>query len=223
MPRLLRLAPLLCLLAACGGPPETVEPEAAGWGADTQGEDTLGTSEAALQSTFDFVLRRGEHDSHPGGPRAVHFNTHVSRSLRFRLMFPAGSDYATANPANQSDFNKVMGITTDRIHQNSVRLGWAWNPATRLMDLGFYAYVAGTRTMQVLKSVPLGQWTDVEMTMNNDGVKVRADAAVVELKRSLGLSRIIPTTTWILCTAYFGGDETAPKNITVQVRDIAHD
>ena len=217
------LLPIALLLLACGGPAVPEDSEAAGWGADVQSDEGFEEAASGLASSCDFLIKRGKHDSTKGGPRSLKLNTRVNRRLSFRVMFPAGNDYTTSNPANQSDFNKVMGITTNRIHDNSLRLGWAWNPATRLMDLGFYAYVDGNRTMRVLKSVPLGQWTSVEMTMTNDAVTVRADEAYFEVRSSLGLSKVIPTMTWVLATAYFGGDETAPKDLTVKVDGISHD
>ena len=126
--------------------------------------------------------------------------------------------YATANPSNQSDYNKLMGISSDRIHKNSIRIGWAWNPAKQMVDLGFYGYLDGQRVMQPLTSVAPGQAIDCELRMTNNGLYARAGSASFNLPGSLGVS--FPTT-WIMHSAYFGGDEKAPHDLHVSVSGIA--
>ena len=90
--------------------------------------------------------------------------------------FPARA-YATQNAANQSDWNKLMGLTTDRIHKNSIRIGWRWNPRTQRVELGFYGYLNGTRFMQMLGDASPGQPIDCELRMTNQGLFARAGVA----------------------------------------------
>lgn len=177
---------------------------------------------AALPDTT-FLIRRGNHeDSTPGDIAGFQLNARPDRSVRFQVLFPASAAYATASPSNQADWNKVMGITTLFIHWNSIRLGWRWLPAEQKMELGFYGYLRGRRIERPLAKVALDVWTDVEMRLHANGLLVRAGGAVYEERQSLGFPWFLPQPTWILKTAYFGGDETAPHDIEVRARSISY-
>src|SRR5438309_4238159 len=105
-----------------------------------------------------------------------------------------------------------MGITTDRIHLNSIRIGWRYNPKTGRIELGFYGYLHGARAMPMLTEVALGQPIDCELRMTNNSLTARAGSASHIESGSLGVS--LPLT-WVLHSAYFGGDETAPHDLHV--------
>jgi len=184
----------------------------------------LGAGEAAAQTTLrdaDFRIRAGDHDdSTSGGLKLFCLGTRLDRSVSFQVLFPASAAYRTSAAANQLDWNKVMGITTLRIHHNSIRLGWRWLPSEDRMELGFYGYIRGRRIDQAIARVRLDEWVDVELRLHRGGLAVRVGSARYERAESLGLSSIFPTPTWILRTAYFGGDETAPHDMTVRVRSI---
>jgi hypothetical protein len=173
-----------------------------------------GTSrEAAAARSIDFLIRKGSHKdsrglgiAHPGG---------IDRRLAFQVLFPASAAYRTRSPSHQADANKLMGLSSLRIHHTSLRLGWAYNPATSKITLRFYAYIQGTRVNEVITEVPLNQWVDVELRTRRDGMSARA--AGVEVVKNQPVGR---HPTWVLQTAYFGGVETAPQDIEIRVRNI---
>ena len=224
------LAAALCAtLAACAGPTDGSPPDGQDQGDFSEsGLPSTGLARAAsgqasdeLTSSENFHLKAGEHGAEEGGLRALHLGVKQDRTLRFKVKFSANVPYTTRAASNQSDWNKLMGITTNRIHRNSIRLGWAWNPTSGQVDLGYYGYTQGTRTMPKLTSVALETWVDVEIHLDNGGERVIAGGIKHEERSSLGLSGWIPTMTWVLCTAYFGGDEKAPHDMDVQVKDLS--
>jgi hypothetical protein len=156
------------------------------------------------------------------GPRAMALGTHMDRTVSFQCLFESSCAYITSNPADQADWCKLMGITTLDIHKNSIRLGWAWNPQTHKMALGFYGYIKGTRIMQEIAQVDLNTWVDVSIEMTPNLESVTVNGLKHEEQRSLGLSMFWPTPSWILRTAYFGGNETAPHEMKIDVRDIQY-
>jgi hypothetical protein len=168
----------------------------------------------------DFHIKKGKHDASNEGLRVhlVKLGKKHDRRVAFKVNFPQSVIYTTSNPANQSDANKVMGISVGRIHEDSIRLGWTWDPKANKVQLRFYAYYNAQRQITDLIQVPLDQWVDVEIKMNDSGMSVRAGSAFVEKQVPLGWKGL--TTTAILRTAYFGGDETAPHDIIVKVKDI---
>ena len=97
-------------------------------------------------------------------------------------------------------------------------MGWAWNPATQQIDLAYYGYIQKQRTSVKLASVPLNTWVDCEIRLWRGGQTVTINGNSHTENHSLGLSGWLPTMTWVLMTAYFGGDETAPHDIDVEVQ-----
>ena len=200
-------------LCACGGAEER--------GTLAHDED-VGDEATALTSSYNFRIPAGKHEGFlEGGVRDVHLGTKVNRTLHFQARFDSDVPYLTSAASDQMDWCKLMGLTTNRIHETSIRLGWRWNPATKLVELGFYGYVEGNRIDQQLAAVPLSQWADVTLHMDNNGLSVTVNGNTKTVQQSLGFSSWIPTTSWVLLTAYFGGNETAPHDIHIDVQNIS--
>ena len=164
-----------------------------------------------------FLVPAGAHDSVPGWIDATRVQTDLDRFLSFRAMFHEDTAYATVDPANQWDWNKLMGLTTVNIHGDSVRLGWRYAPDTDRVELGAYAYVDGVRVDEENTDVARGAWFDVSMSWTEDTIQVTVDGETVEID---GPHAGIPRTTWALTSAYFGGDEVAPHDMHVDVTDV---
>lgn len=176
---------------------------------------------AAYAFSHTFTIKRGKHDA--GGAAILNLKKlkvgkRQDRTLRFQAFFTPSALYRSANPHNQHDFNKLMGITSTNIHKNSIRLGWRAVPATGKISVGFYGYAAGRRIMEELGHVAVNQWIDVELRMHSNGMHAVAAGKKHEVNASLGFKALTPT--WLLRTAYFGGDEKAPQNITIHVRNV---
>lgn len=179
----------------------------------------LASTAYAVPNQIDFQIQKGSHVDRQGLGLSNITLGKRTRSLSFKVLFPASAVYRTANPANQSDSNKLMGLSGVNIHGTSLRLGWSYNPATNKMVLRLYAYVKTVRVNQVVAEVPLNTWVDVELRLGNEGMSTRVGTATYNHPVSPGLGALTPIS--VLKTAYFGGDETAPQNITVHVRDIS--
>ena len=180
-------------------------------GSSSSGPSLASVSDAA------FEIPAGSHDSSPGGIDATRVQSDLDRFLSFQARFSPDAAYITADPANQGDWNKLMGLTTVNIHGDSLRLGWRYAPASGLIELGLYAYVDGARVDQLITSVPLDTWLDATLLWTEDLVHAEVNGVVAEAP---GPAAYIPRSTWVLRTAYFGGDETAPQDIHVDVRDV---
>lgn len=181
----------------------------------------VGVVESALSSTLDLTIDEGNHDSTFLGSTALKMGTKIDRTLTFNAYFNSNVPYTTSDPSNQGDWCKLMGISTNRIHHNSIRLGWRWNPKTAKVELGFYGYIQGQYYRRYLTSVDLNTWVPVTIRMWNNGETVTVNGISYTENRSLGFSSWIPTSTWVLQTAYFGGDEVAPHKIKINVANNA--
>ena len=170
-----------------------------------------------------FRIPAKRHKSKPHGVRRLKLAKTFSRELHFQVSFGDGVRYTTADPQNQSDWNKLLGFTTNRIHKNSIRLGWSWNPATQRVRLGYYGYLDGARVMPQLTSVALGEWADVTIRFDDGGMSLSVNGVEHSERGSLGIASWVPVSTWFLRTAYFGGDEKAPHTMDLDVRGIVLD
>lgn len=216
-PRNMRILCAVLVCAACGGAVDDLSSNADDMAVEA--EDLL-PGPGLLRSSYAFTIGAGRHKSNRDFIAKPHIGKRVDRSLRFRATFSADAAYTTSNPANQSDWNKLMGITTDRIHKNSIRIGWRWNPQSQKVELGFYGYLDGARFMPMLTDVAPGQSIDCELRMTNTSITARAGSVTRTETGSLGAS--FPTT-WVLHSAYFGGDETAPHDIHITVDNVSAD
>ena len=84
------------------------------------------------------------------------------------------------------------------------------------MELGFYGYWNRTRYSMPLTQVNLNEWVDVEMSLTSGGIAARAGTATWQQAGTFRIPRWMPVFTAVLRTAYFGGDETAPQDMTVR-------
>lgn len=182
-------------------------------------DDVLPASEPdnMLRSSYDFTIKSGHHKSNHDFIAKPHIGK-SDRSLTFVATFSADTAYATGNPANQSDWNKLMGLTTDRIHKNSIRIGWRWNPKTQKIELGYYGYQDGKRVMPMLADVAPGQPIECELRMSDREMYARAGTASHTETGSMNVGLPI---TWVLHSAYFGGDEKAPHEMHVSVSNVS--
>jgi len=171
---------------------------------------------------FDAKIKKGKHEDTgwPFGTKCINLSVRTDRTVTFRAQFTASCRYRTTSTQNQFDWCKLMGLTTARIHHNSIRLGWRYNPTTDKIDLGFYGYAKGVRHMQELTSIDIGAFADVKIRMHRNGLMVEANGVKHEVNTALGFSSLFPTPTWVLRTAYFGGDEEAPQDMHINVRNI---
>ncbi len=185
--------------------------------------DTLGACRNTDFDDVSFRIPNNRHKSRPHGVRRLKLAKHFSRELHFQVRFNSDVRYTTADPQNQADWGKLLGFTTNRIHKNSIRLGWAWDPATERVNLGYYGYLDSQRTMPKLTSVALGEWADVTIRFDDGGMSLSVNGIEHSERGSLGVASWVPVSTWFLRTAYFGGDEKTPHTMHIDVRGIVLD
>jgi hypothetical protein len=170
-----------------------------------------------------FKIGKNRHKSCPSGVRRLVMGRSFSRQQHFQVRFRDDVRYTTTDPQNQWDWNKLLGFTTNRIHKNSLRLGWRWDPTAQLVRLGFYGYRDSKRTMVDLASVPIGTWADVSITFSDTAMSVTVNGVTHQETGDLGVADWVSVSTWFQRTAYFGGDEKAPHTMHIDIRGLVLD
>lgn len=136
--------------------------------------------------------------------------------LHFRVRFDASAQYATSDPGNQADINKLRGFSDCSSHHqtDSARFGWRW--ATDRVEILAYTYVGGARQSALLGSVQPGEWHEYELLATASGYVFRLDGVDTAMPRGCSAEGLLKYQLW----PYFGGDEVAPHTITLQMEEL---
>lgn len=136
--------------------------------------------------------------------------------LSFVVKFDSSAIYKNTNPANQDDINKLFGFSDNKAlhHEYSARFGWRWsNNALRLFG---YIYNNSARTSKELGTVNIG-------AENTCSIKVSGSTYIFTLN---GESATMPRESKTVKAEgyklypYFGGDEMAPHNISILIKEL---
>ncbi len=135
--------------------------------------------------------------------------------LKFTAKFDSSAVYATVNPTNQLDINKLYGFADDdkQHHISSARIGWRWY--TNRLELFGYVYNDSIRTTQIITQVPLK--TDIPCSIKVDGTRYVFTANGTQI--TMARTAKTPAGKGYRLYPYFGGDEMAPQDITIQIRE----
>jgi hypothetical protein len=135
--------------------------------------------------------------------------------LKFTVKFDSSCIYETIDPANQEDINKLYGFSDNNMqHQQfSARFGWNWTRGA--LRLYAYTYNNGVRESREVTSIPIGVEQTCSIKIQNDEYIFSVNHIIVEMDRE---SKTIKAAGYKLYP-YFGGDETAPHDIVVWIKE----
>lgn len=169
-------------------------------------EDTLPD-----KKLVEFVIPKGQH-------YAVREDSIVwlnITALNFDVIFDSSAIYKTNNIANQGDINKLYGFADNDHHQtNSARLGWRWY--NNQLQLHAYVYKFKKRSSKFLKAIPFNQPVSCSIAIKGGTYIFVADEDTVALSRGPQQA----TAAGYKLFPYFGGDETAPHDIKIKIKEI---
>lgn len=137
--------------------------------------------------------------------------------MRFQAIFDSSCIYANADPSNQADINKLMGFSDSASHhqQNSARFGWNWqNGALRVYA---YCYRSGVRQSYELGTVSLNEPHEFNIELRAGQYFFSVDNKYFTLMERAAQE---PYAYGYKLLPYFGGDEPAPHDVRIQVREL---
>lgn len=152
-------------------------------------------------------------DSHYATSNPFMFST--NNIVQFEATFNPTAIYQTLDAENQGDINKLYGVSDcySAHHTNSARFGWRWY-GNRL-EIHAYAYVNGTRQSVYIGDVELDKASTYKLELKDELYVFTLDDKQVTLPRACSGSgsgyKLYP---------YFGGDETAPHDITIEIKEM---
>ena len=153
------------------------------------------------------------------GEQFADLNNYISVNYteqKFIVKFDSSAIYTNINPANQGDINKLYGFSdNDSAHHSfSARFGWNWiNNA-----LWLYAYVYNKSVVffQPLRTVPIGSEINCSIKVDGNKYVFTVNGNPVNIPRSSTTT----TGRGYKLYPYFGGDELAPHNVTIKIKEL---
>ncbi|MBX0332050.1 hypothetical protein K3G39_02250 [Pontibacter sp. HSC-14F20] len=156
-----------------------------------------------------YTIKKGGHTGQS------QFRLVDTTTIRFEATFDSSAIYNTAIPNNQADINKLYGLSdcdTDH-HTNSARFGWRWYEGR--LEIHAYTYSNKKRNTAYITSVQPGQANTYELALVEKGYIFKVNDTQVALPRSCNTA-----SSHYQLYPYFGGDETAPHDITINIREL---
>ena len=172
---------------------------------------TLKVDSLLVNQFIKYTILQGQHYC----DKSVYVATKYQQ-LSFIVKFDSSAIYQNVQTENQYDINKLFGFSDNNaLHQAySARFGWRWsNNALRIFA---YVYNNGIRITKELATVVIG--AEINCT-----IKVTSTNYIFILN---GKETLMPRESTTVTAdgyklyPYFGGDETAPHNIFILIKEL---
>ena len=168
-------------------------------------------TEHASQKYIQYVIHKGQQYCDENIYKPVNYS-----EIKFKVKFDSSAIYTTKQPGNQYDINKLYGFSDNNSdhHQFSARFGWRWSDGS--LRLFGYVYNEGLRSSKEIGTVNIGAENDCSIK-TGQGIYVFTlnDKADTLLRKSI-TSQAVGYKLY----PYFGGDETAPHDITIWIEEL---
>jgi hypothetical protein len=170
---------------------------------------TSSMDRGTVATTFTrYLIRKGNHYCDQNTIKSV-----STSEMKFTAKFNSSAIYTTIDPVNQYDINKLWGFSEGLNHQyNSARIGWSYNNSA--LRLYGYVYSKGVRYSQEICTVNLNTEILCGIKLSGSNYLITANGITVTLPRGLSTTRASGYQLY----PYFGGDETAPQDITIDIK-----
>ena len=201
--RLLTLGCVMLLLASCSKDMIVVS--------DSDDPLPAATTPAGAKEYVQYTIKEGEQFCDKSNYLSVDYS-----ELSFRVKFDSSAIYTTTDPTNQKDINKLFGFSDNNAahHDYSARFGWRWsNNALRLFA---YTYNKSLLSIKELGTVAIGSENECKIKVTSDNYIFTLNGTSTNMSRSSTTS----TATGYQLYPFFGGEEMAPHNIKIWIKQL---
>lgn len=158
-----------------------------------------------------YTIRAGQQFCDPNDFKQTDYT-----ELKFIARFDSSAVYQTLSQANQLDINKLYGFSDNNAeHQQfSARIGWRWSGgALRLFG---YIYNNGIRDFEEITIISIGE----EHTCSIKVTSASYIFSVGNTSKTMLRTSTTATAKGYKLYPYFGGDEKAPHDINVWIKEL---
>jgi hypothetical protein len=144
------------------------------------------------------------------------YRYHTSRSdlIKFKVIFNESAIYTTKDPINQADVNKLYGVSDcgENHMQYSIRFGWRYyNDSLQLL---WFKHQHSKFTFGLIKEIDTNQSYNCSIEIKDDSYVLGVDGDYISTDRTCPHNY-----KRYMLYPYFGGDETAPHDITIRIKN----
>ena len=153
-----------------------------------------------------FTIKKGEHRS----TRAIDYSK--DKTFDWDIEFDSSAIYKTLDSINQMDINKLIGWSDcgeDHL-EASIRFGWRWNDS---LEIHWFKHENGNFSFYKITSVDLCKPHNYKLSIHNWDYEMEVDGVKVFIPRNC-----VTHSRKYQLFPYFGGDETAPHDITIKIK-----
>lgn len=195
MKRFLWLTVMICLLTSCS---------------KLLDEFLIDNSTKPTSSYHQYIIRKGHHFAEGSTFRQVH-----KSELRFEVLFDSSAIYNSAKTENQFDINKLFGFSDcgTMHHENSARFGWRWNGTA--LEIHAYWYGDSVRRHEFIDTISIGKPTEFAIRVFPEHYHFEMASKIIKVQRHCAF----PMIDGYKLHPYFGGDEPAPHDITIYIKE----
>ena len=156
-----------------------------------------------------YTIKCGNHKSRSA------LKTTKTNNLQFQVIFDSTAIYETSDPINQWDVNKLYGTSDcgDLHQESSIRIGWRW--LNDELELLWFRH-DGDFEFEKIKNVELNQVIYCDISFDDLEYNIIVDDTLVTIDRPCSRSSNRKYYLW----PYFGGDETAPHDIQIRIKNL---
>ena len=153
-----------------------------------------------------FTIKKGKHRSTSA------LNYSKDTVFGWDIEFDSSAIYHTVDSLNQLDVNKLIGWSDcgDGHMENSIRFGWRWNDS---LEIHWFKHENGQFSFDKIKTVSMCKSHKYNLKIHKWDYEMEVDDVTVFVPRNCVYNKrryqLYP---------YFGGDETAPHDITIKIK-----
>jgi hypothetical protein len=159
----------------------------------------------------EYIIKAGQHYSDKSSYQK--FN---GSELKFTVKFNNTAIYNVKELENKVDVNKLYGFADNnkQHHQFSARFGWRYMDGE--LTLHAYVYNNGVRMEEEITTIQPGKEYDCSIKVNGAQYVFSANGKTKTVVREATTA----TAAGYKLYPYFGGDEPAPHDVHIWMRDI---
>lgn len=169
------------------------------------------TSPSASGQFIKYTIQKGNQYCDGNSYKAIE-----TTEMKFVVKFDSTAVYETQSGENQYDINKLYGFSDNNAdhHQYSARFGWRWSGGA--LRLFAYIYNNGVVTSKELTTATIGAEINCSIKVTPTNYLFTVKDITTQLPRMATTEEAKGYQLY----PYFGGDEAAPHQINIWIKDV---
>lgn len=169
------------------------------------------TSPSVSGQFVKYTIKKGNQYCDGNVYKAIETN-----EMSFVAKFDSSAIYETQSAENQYDINKLYGFSDNNAdhHQYSARFGWRWS--ANALRLFAYVYNNGAVTSKELATVNIGSEINCSIKITPTNYLFTVNGITTQLPRMAATEKAKGYQLY----PYFGGDEVAPHQVNIWIKDV---